>query len=346
VNIEPSPATRSKRRGVFIALARAIVVAAVAFVFFGASGHRVDSLSNNGDVSQANSGERDINIQNRKISLRTSAPILTGANRLEPQYAPKMLLQTPAFARTMEDVIGEALGSGNMRDDPQGFRTRLAERVRARFAPELAAHALAFAHRYVNYLESLDAANLSAAAHDPTALRGLYETRKSIRQAHFSPEEYETLFARDDRLDRYTIAGLEIQADTQRTSAEKTAAREAAANELTPAERQERAQWQSHLTLQRQTAQFYEKQTSDAERFAARAAEHGEPAAQRLAELDRSERDWDARLAQYESALNANRNGTLANDALAATRDQLFNERERLRLEAALSLLRRKQNRS
>jgi lipase chaperone LimK len=345
VNIEPSPATRSKRRGVFIALACAIVVAAVAFVLFGVLNHRIDSASNNGDASPNYLGEKETNPQNRKIELQASTPRIIDASRAEPKYAPKVLLQTPAFARTIEDVIGEALGSGNMRDDPQAFRTRLAERVRARFAPELAAHALAFAYRYLNYLESLDAANLSAAAHDPTALRALYETRKSIRQAHFSPEEYETLFARDDRLDRYTIARLEIQADTQRTPAEKTAALEAAANELTPAERQEREQWQAHLTSQRQTAQFDEKQASDTERFAARAAEHGEPAAQRLAELDRSEREWDARLAQYEYALNANRNGTLANEALAATRDRLFNEREQLRLDAALSL-RRKQNKS
>jgi lipase chaperone LimK len=342
VKLTLSSATRSKRRGILLFVLGAIIVATVAILF------RVSSLE--GAKPNSNKfanrptifgSERNYHISQQNPN-NLSSSYLIGQSNAKLASAPRALLQTPSFARTIEDLIGVALGSGNLRDDPQGFRVKLAERVRTQFSPELAAHAIAFINRYLNYLESLDAMNLPSQAQDVAALRSVFETRQAIRQAHFSPEEYEALFARDDRLDRYTMARFEIQANTNLTPSERTEALNAVANELTPEERRERENMQAHLALQRQTESFDKKQTSDEERFAARASEHGEAAAQRLAELDRTQRDWDLRLAQYENALNANRNGTLANDELAATRDRLFNEREQLRLEAALALRRKR----
>ena len=43
--------------------------------------------------------------------------------------------------------------------------------------------------------------------------------------------------------------------------------------------------------------------------------------------FDQAERDWAYRLGQYELALNEHRSGTLGSEALAATRNRLFNER-------------------
>ncbi|MGL4233271.1 MAG: lipase secretion chaperone [Casimicrobium sp.] len=333
--------THAKRRGVLLLALGAIIIVTVALVLRTSSRDQANSSNNKDDLAPPILGENPNKSFYQDSSNKLSSPNYTGAISAKFDPAPSALLKTPSFARTIEDLIGDAFGSGNLRDDPHGFRARLAERVRKQFSPELAAHAIAFINRYLNYLESLDAMNLPSQAQDAAALRSVFETRQAIRQAHFSPEEYEVLFARDDRLDRYTIARFEIQADTKLTPAEKTEALNAAANELTPDERNERARMQAHLALQRQTETFDKKQTSDEERFAERAKEHGEAAAQRLAELDRARRDWDARLAQYETALNANRNGTLANEELAATRNRLFNEREQLRLEAALALRKR-----
>jgi lipase chaperone LimK len=337
--------SKTKRRGVFVAALGAIVVATIAIVLHASEVSRAKSDSNTDGFAPSILGDRGNNVTSQQSANNAQAPNHVGARKPKLESAPSALLQTSSFARTIEDLIGEALGSDSMRDDPQGFRARLAVRVRKQFSPELTEPAIAFVNRYLNYLESLDAMNLPSSAQDLAALRNVFETRKAIRQAHFSPEEYEVLFARDDRLDRYTIARFEIQADAKLSLAEKTEALNATANELTHEERKERERTQEHLALQRQTETFDKKQTSDEERFAARAREHGEAAAQRLAELDRAQREWDARVAQYENALNANRNGTLANEALAATRDRLFSEREQLRLEAVLSL-RRKQNKS
>ena len=254
--------------------------------------------------------------------------------------APAALLQIPALASVIDDLIGDALGQRSMRDDPHAFRARLGERVRQRFAPAVADAAMKFVLRYVGYLESLDAMHLRPPANDLTALRATYEARRSLRLGLFSPEEYAALFAADDRLDRYTMARLDLDANPLRTSADRATALAAAERELTASEREERARWQQPLSLQSQTSAFDARNASDAERFAARAAEHGEAVAQRLAALDQAERDWAYRLGQYELALNEHRSGTLGSEALAATRNRLFNERELLRLDAALSLRR------
>jgi lipase chaperone LimK len=341
-----SSATFSRRRGIFVGALCAIAVAAIAWLnLAGSQGLSSKIFARTTEQGPIKSGNQPENINSQQGNLQHTPTYQMGRSPIGLGAAPNALLRTSALARTIEDLIGEAFGGGNMRDDPHGFRSRLAERVRKHFSGELADPAVAFVNRYLNYLESLDALNLPSAAHDPAALRSVFDARQSLRQAFFSPEEYDALFARDDRLDRYTLARFEIQADAKLSLAEKTEALNAAANELSPDERKDRAQWQAHLTLQRQTALFDEKQTSEQERFAARSNEYGEAAAQRLAELDRTQREWDERLAQYESALVAHRSGKLANEALTATRDQLFNERERLRLDAALSL-RAKQNKS
>lgn len=328
-----------KRRSVFIALLVAIAVAAIAMValLLRDSSEDQPRAGLNADIKRPiYLGDQRNNAVTQSPTNTALSPIFTGPYGKKIEGAPQTLLQTPSFARTVEDLLGDVLGSANLRDDPMGFRERLAARVRAQFSPELAAAAIAFMNRYVNYLESLNAFNLPSQANDVSALRHVFETRKGIREAHFSAEEYEILFARDDRLDRYTIARLEIQADAKLTAEQRNEALTRAANELTPEERRERAASQLPLALQRQTESFDAAQVSDEARFATRAREHGEAAAQRLAELDREQRDWDARLTQYEQAQRATREGAMTEAQLTALRDRMFNEQERLRLDAAL----------
>lgn len=251
------------------------------------------------------------------------------------------LLQVPALARELDDLIGDALGGGAWRDDPTGFRSRLEERVRRRFAAPLGTDALALVLRYVGYLETLDAMHLRPPSGDVAALRAIYEARRSLRMAMFSTDEYAALFAADDRLDRFTLARFEIEADSQRSPADRAAAIAAAEGELAATDREARSHWREHWAVQAQTAAFDAQGVSDQARYSARSAERGDTAAQRLAELDRSERDWGNRLTQYEQTLAAHRRGTVSSDELDATRNRLFNEREQLRLDAALSLRRK-----
>ncbi|TAG84691.1 MAG: hypothetical protein EAZ24_00660 [Burkholderiales bacterium] len=339
-----SESARGARTGMrwWTALIVSLIGGVAAVIWFSLASEQTKSgETGSATLAKANSGQNveKENIQQRVYS--SASPNWNGATGSNIVSAPKALLQTPALHRVVEDLIGDVIGNGSVRNDPHGFRARLAARAKAHFPLELADSAIAFLNRYVNYLESLDALNLSSAKNDVAALRSLFEARSALRKSFFAPEEYESLFARDDRLDRYTIARMEIEANAKLDAREREQALASAASELTPAERAERASWQSHLTTQTQTASFDAKQTSDEERFAARKAEHGEAAAQRLAELDRSEREWQSRLAQYEQAARDVTNGALSNEQLNAKRDQLFTTQEQLRLEAALALRKR-----
>lgn len=318
----------------------AIAVFAFLFGRVPVSEHDANRQANNSLASTKEPGLPSENQTDQNKTYSISSPNRISANSGKPISAPTALLQTPSLHRLIEDLIGDAIGSGSIRSDPHGFRERLAARAKAHFPPELAQSAVAFLNRYVDYLESLDALNLSSAKSDVAALRSLFEARKALRESFFAPEEYKALFARDDRMDRYTIARMEIEANAKLSAEERDQALANAANELTPDERAERKSWQLHLTAQSQTALFDAKQTSDEERFEARKTEYGEAAAQRLAELDRAQREWDARLTQYEQALRATREGAMTEAHLTALRDRMFNEQERLRLDAALSLRR------
>jgi len=276
----------------------------------------------------------------RRVDSATARPPSVRTPSALNQAAPAALLQTPALASVIDDLIGEALGNASLGDDPHGFRARLASIVRRQFAPMLADDAMAFVLRYVSYLESLDAMHLRPSANDIETLRATFEARRSLRMALFSSDEYAALFAADDRLDRYTMARFEIGADGLRPSAERAAALSVAERELTADERDERGRWLEHLSMLGQTAAFDAQGVNEQARFEVRAATHGEAVAQRLAENDRAERDWAARLAQYELALKSYGHGTTGDEDLAATRNRLFSGREQLRLDAALSLRR------
>ncbi len=325
------------------ALIVSLIGGLTAVIWFSLASEQTKSSQTNSATS--GSGNLGLTAEKNKTQQRLysgASSSWNGATGSNIVSAPKALLQTPALHRVVEDLIGDVLGNGSVRNDPHGFRARLAARAKAHFPPELADSAIAFLNRYVNYLESLDALNLSSAKNDLASLRSLYEARSALRKSFFAPEEYEALFARDDRLDRYTIARMEIEANTKLDAREREQALAAAASELTPDGRAERASWQLHLTALNQTALFDAKQTGDEERFAARKAEHGEAAAQRLAELDRSEREWQSRLAQYEQAERATRDGTMTDTQLTALQDRMFNAQEQPRLEAALALRRKR----
>ncbi|MDO5623689.1 MAG: lipase secretion chaperone [Pseudomonadota bacterium] len=271
------------------------------------------------------------------------APHVGTPTPLTPTEAARMaLLQTPRLALRLEDVIGDELGTGSFRDDPEGFKQRLAARLRSAFPAEQAEAAIALMHRYVDYRMALDALHLSS-AQDPASLRQAHEARRKVREAFFDDAEYNALFAAQDRLDDYTLARLDIEADTQLNAKEREqAVEQAAAAMLTPEERAQRDGWQQHLALQQQTAQLDAKGASDAERYTAREARFGAPAAQRLAELDQTERQWDARLGQYVQAQAELQASTLPpaqqQAQLRALRQQLFNAQEQLRLDGALAL--------
>ncbi|MDO5690942.1 MAG: lipase secretion chaperone [Pseudomonadota bacterium] len=264
-----------------------------------------------------------------------AAPSASPSARQSPGR--QALLATPGLALRLEDLIGEELGTGSFRDDPEGFKQRLFSRIAQRFPPDQVEAARALVSRYIDHRTALD--RLAAAgAKTPEELSEAFEARKRLRQQHFDADEYAALFGADDRLDRYTLARMRIESDKTLSPGQKQAALDEAASIMTPEERRQRQQVQQHLTLQQQTAELNARQASDGERYAARQASFGAEAANRLAALDQQQRQWNQRIDQYALAETAVRQGQMSAPQLDALRQQLFTPQEQLRLPGALAL--------
>lgn len=240
----------------------------------------------------------------------------------------------PLLQPGLRDAIEALLHAAGDADDPQSLKQRLEGLVGQHFPPELATRALALAHRYVDYRVALGQLRAPTDLSDPRTLRDALEARQKVRLQYFDGDEYDALFAQEMTLDQSLLARLEIERNNALTPEQKRRALQAAEEILDPAQRAQRAEAVVHVGVAQQTATFNAQGVDDATRQALRTAQHGAEAAQRLARLDQEERDWNARLDQYQQARSS------AQDAgrLQQLRAQLFSPEEQLRIDAALAL--------
>jgi len=240
----------------------------------------------------------------------------------------------PLLAPGLRDELEAMLLEAGDMPDPQALKRRLADLVARRFGEALSTRALALAERYVDYRVALGELKPPEDATDPRALRDVLQARDALRRQYFDETEFGALFADQQALDRYTLARLEIERNPDLTAEQRRQALAGTETELDPQQRAERAQSVVQEAVGAQTAAFNAAGTDDRTRFAQRSARFGEDAAQRLAQLDAQDRDWNARLDDYARAQASQ---TDAN-ALAQLRERSFTPQEQLRLDAALAL--------
>jgi lipase chaperone LimK len=240
----------------------------------------------------------------------------------------------PLLQPGLRDALEALLHAAGDAANPMTLKQRLESLVGQHFAPELATRALALAHRYVDYRVALGQLRAPADLRDPRALRDALEARQKVRLQYFDDDEFDALFAQEMTLDQSMLARLEIERNSALTPEQKRNALQAAEEILDPAQRALRAEAVAHVGVAQQTAAFNAQAVDDSTRHALRSAQHGSEAAQRLARLDHEERDWNARLDQYQQAR------TSSSDAarLQQLRGQLFSPEEQLRIEGALAL--------
>lgn len=241
------------------------------------------------------------------------------------------LFLTPELRLTLEAMLFEVTEANDIRD-PEKLKKLLIALVPQHFAGSSAARATQLIERYVDYRVALGDLKPPADPSDPRALRSALDARQNVRQRHFSGDEYEALFAEEARLDRYTVARLEIERSNL-TAAQKKAALSENDNELSPAQRTQRDRATAHLTVAAQTAALNASSANDFDRYAQRRAQYGEVAATQLAQLDREDRDWQARLNDYARAQAEK----ASPEQLRRLSQQLFSAQEQLRFEAALA---------
>ncbi|MFP5485670.1 MAG: lipase secretion chaperone [Gammaproteobacteria bacterium] len=240
----------------------------------------------------------------------------------------------PLLQPGLRDALEALLHAAGDAADPDALKQRLEGLVGQHFPPELATRALALAHRYVDYRVALGQLRAPADLSDPRTLRNALEARQKVRLQYFDSDEFDALFAQEMTLDQSMLARLEIERNNQLTPEQKRRALQAAEEMLDPAQRALRAEAVVHVGVAQQTAAFNAQGIDDSTRHALRSAQHGTEAAQRLAQLDQEERDWNARLDQYQQARSSTQDAT----RLQQLRGQLFSPEEQLRIEGALAL--------
>ena len=239
---------------------------------------------------------------------------------------------SPDLRQTFEAMLFEATGGADMRDLAV-LKTRLLALVPRYFPAQYAVRATALMERYVDYRVALGGLKPPTDPGDPRALRAALDARQQAREQHFTSEEYEALFAQEARLDRYTLARIEIERNSALTASQKQAALKDAERGLSDVQRAERDAASAHLNVASQTAGFDAQGSTANERYAQRRAQYGDGAAAQLGQLDREERDWQARLNDYAAAQARK----ASSEQLQLLRQQLFSQQEQLRVEAALA---------
>lgn len=240
----------------------------------------------------------------------------------------------PLLVHGLRDTLEALLMEAGDASDPATLKQRLAALVNRHFPAALATRALALAERYVDYRVALGSLRAPQDLTDPRALRDALEARHKVRLQFFDDAEYDALFAREADLDRYTLARLEIERNTQLSPEQRAQALQAADNELPTERRAERSAATAHMAAAAQTAAFNASNTDERSRYATRSAQYGLAAAQAMAQLDRDEQHWNQRLDQYSQARTQQGEGP----GLQQLRQQLFSPEEQQRIDAALAL--------
>lgn len=246
------------------------------------------------------------------------------AQATAPDAATRMAMLSPEMIRLIKHVLGEAEG------DNRSSRLSHARQALLQRLPK-AAHPLAMNlfDRYVAYQEALLAGPVPREG-DLDAWRRHLSLRDQLRRTHFSVEEIAAFWAEDSRAEAHLLRRMAIFATPGMSDAEREAAlRQAESQSFTPDEVAARREGVRPLEAFKQTADFQSRQLSEAERLAQRTQTLGADAAQRLAEVDRQEADWQSRLDRYAAAPPAER---------AALAESLFSESERRRLDGAMGL--------
>jgi len=242
----------------------------------------------------------------------------------------------PLLVHGLRDTLEALLMEAGDASDPATLKQRLAALVNQHFPAALATRALALAERYVDYRVALGSLRAPQDLTDPRALRDALEARHKVRLQFFDDAEYDALFAREADLDRYTLARLEIERNTQLSPEGGDPAAAALHLARAIARRAERSAATEHMAAAAQTAAFNTSNADERTRYAARSAQYGPAAAQAMAQLDREEQHWNQRLDQYIQARAQQGEGP----GLQQLRQQLFSPEEQQRIDAALALRR------
>lgn len=195
---------------------------------------------------------------------------------------------------------------------------------------------------YIGYKRALVdlEANPDLAGNAVAAVRKRLLAVQDLRGRYFSADEVEGMFGFEDAYDMDAVARLEIDQDPKLTAQQKQQRLAALDAAMAPSLRKERDASHMVTHTEQQVMALRAKGGSDDEVYRLRAQSFDPQAAARLAEVDREEAAWKARIAQYQDQrarllqTQAHASATEREANLAQLQQSLFSEAERPRLTA------------
>jgi lipase chaperone LimK len=172
------------------------------------------------------------------------------------------------------------------------------------------------------------------------AIRKRMLALQDLRARYFSSDEVQGMFGFEDAYDMDAIARLEVSQNPALTAQEKKQQLAALDASMPDALRREREASHGVVWVEQQVAEMRAKGASDDDIYRMRAKAFDAQAAARLADVDREEAAWKARIARYQDERRTVlRNMSSASEperqmALAQLQQTLFSEAERPRLVA------------
>ncbi|QBB69964.1 hypothetical protein ELE36_06075 [Pseudolysobacter antarcticus] len=217
--------------------------------------------------------------------------------------------------------------------DADAIRTLLVTQLGAQYSAAQVTQVAAVFDRYRDYQLAL--MNESPIADLSAQLSRLHE----LRLRYLGTEIADAFFRDDENYAAYTLAQRDLKTDPQLTAEQRVASLAELDKTLPESLRDRRALAQTPMLIDSQEAQFDVAHADANTRHDTRAAQWGEPAAQRLDALDAQRADWQSRLSAYQNWRDAiNANTALSETQRRAAIDDLlvrsFHDTERVRIQS------------
>jgi len=245
------------------------------------------------------------------------------------------LVSTPALVRLFDywlSTVGER--------PIDEIRAQAGQDLDRRLAPRAALQARDLLARYFAFKSALKEQRPAHASsgRGVDVLRAGLRNMQSLRATYFSAAESQALFGPDDDAAALALARMAIEQDTALEPAQRRERLAAFDAGLPQAERAERAAPLAVIRLQQAAEQLRAQGGSEDDVYRMRAAAVSPAAANRLADLDREEAAWQARVGDYlqqrEAVLADSLDTQQRARALLELRARLFTADEQRRLGA------------
>nr|WP_289056819.1 lipase secretion chaperone [uncultured Psychrobacter sp.] len=260
----------------------------------------------------------------------------------------KQLVVTEGLRRLF-DYFLSAIGE----EDEAVIFARVESYIRHHTPEPAASQAVAIFGNYVAYLKALPDIEkrygnlqLQASKSGELDLNAIAQQRQevaSLRQQYFDKTTIEAFFGAEDNYDDYSMEMVRINQNEQMSEAQKQAARQDYVSRLPDGAIKTNIMQQANLNeLMARTEQMKAAGASPEALYNMRRELVGAPAAERLAQVDQEDANFDQRFTQYEAQkaqlLSQNANPAAAQSQIEQLEQQLFDDAERKRLSGYAAL--------